>query len=188
LRSYCIFCRSGSERSIAAVINGQDNPFTAISPRRVVRENRKGKWVTRDMSLLPGYVFLYTEEERPNVKVHAKDLYRILQYESGIRSLQDGDEQYALWVYRNHGKIGISRLIDSGDQVTVIDGPLKDCHGKILRIDKHKRRAIVEFEIFEKKRQVSLSVETLHAHPPETLAGEQTGDGTPKNPTGSKKA
>ena len=159
---YCVFCRTGAESAVAQAISQNDPELTAIAPHRILSERRQGQWVDRQFALLPGYVFLYVEREMPvKQKAKAQDLYKILEYEHGVAQLIGPDEAYAHWVYRHHGQIRPSRLLVDGDQVIAIEGPLKDCTGKIVRLDRHKRRAWVEFEFDKEKRTVSLSAEWI---------------------------
>ena len=158
--SYCIFCRTGSEQSVAQAISQSDPELTAIAPTRILSEKRQGQWVERAVTLLPGYVFLYVEREMPiKQKARAQNMYKILEYEHGLAQLTGQDEEYALWVYRHQGQIKPSKVLVEGDKIIAVDGPLKDCTGKIVRLDKHKRRAWVEFEFEKQKRTVSLSAE-----------------------------
>ncbi len=160
--SYCVFCRTGSETEVAKAISQNDPELTAIAPHRILSERRQGKWVERTVALLPGYVFLYVDREMPiKQKAKANDLYKILEYEHGMAKLTGPDEAYAQWIYRHQGKIAPSKILSDGDTVQVIDGPLKDCTGKITKLDRHKRRAWVEFEFDGQKRTVSLTAEWI---------------------------
>lgn len=127
---------------------------------RILSERRQGQWVDRAVSLLPGYVFLYVDREMPiKQKAKAHNLFKLLEYEHGVAQLTGQDEEYAQWVYRHQGQIKPSKVLVEGDKVIALAGPLKDCMGKIVRLDRHKRRAWVEFEFDGEKRTVSLSAE-----------------------------
>lgn len=105
---------------------------------------------------------MFVEREMPiKQKARAQNLYKILEYEHGIAQLTGQDEEYALWVFRHQGKIAPSKVLVEGDKIITVDGPLKDCTGKIVKLDKHKRRAWVEFEFDGHKRIVSLSAECV---------------------------
>jgi transcriptional antiterminator NusG len=49
--------------------------------------------------------------------------------------------------------------LDAGNMITVISGPLKDMKGKVVKLDKHKKRVVVAFEFVGELREVNLSVE-----------------------------
>lgn len=158
--TYCVFCRTGSEQAVAQAIQQNDPEVQAIAPQRILTEKRQGQWIERPVTLLPGYVFLYTQRELPiKQKAKARNLYKVLEYEHGVAKLTGQDEEYALWIYRHQGAISPSKVLEEGDQVIAIEGPLKDCSGKIVKKDRHKRRIWVEFEFDKQKRTVSLSAE-----------------------------
>jgi transcriptional antiterminator NusG len=89
------------------------------------------------------------------------DVYKVLGYGTDSRELLDNDYQYAMWIYRHCGNIETSKVILEGSTVRVVDGPLVDGIGTIIRIDRHKRRAWVEFDFYGKKHTVSLSIEDI---------------------------
>ncbi len=84
-----------------------------------------------------------------------------VEYSSGFKELQGMDYEYAMWVYRHQGNINTSRVLTEGGIVRVIDGPLLDGVGAIVKLDKHKRRVWIEFEFDGQKRLVSLSAECV---------------------------
>ncbi len=161
--SYCLFCKSGLEQSVAKTINANYKGLLAIAPLRVVQEKKKNKWERRSLALLPGYVFLFAETEDADspIRVRVNHMYKMLQYEGGIRELVHEDLDYAMWIHRNHGNIAPSKVLYDGQTIQVIDGPLLDCQGRIVRLDKRKRRALVEFDFDGQKRIVSLSAECV---------------------------
>lgn len=185
---YCVFCKTGAESLTARYINEiYEGQLEAISPTRILKEKRSGRWYEVEKALLPGYIFIFTydgvslEEVSLNEgalnEVHQNgvsldktrlddvrqlmSVYRILQYQNGVRSLTGSDWEYADWVYRNHGRIGPSKAIEEGGIIRIIDGPLMDNVGRIIKLDRHKRRAMVEFNFDGRTQVVSLSVEMM---------------------------
>ncbi len=164
LRCYCLFVRSGSEQTVADGICKGDPGIRAIAPKRSVQEKRSGSWTKRTLALLPGYVFVFGDLENNDLrKLKADNVYKLLKYDNELRELLGDDREYAFWILRNHGDIGTSKVLDLGTGIRVVEGPLADCKGKIVRLDKHKRRATVEFEFDGKVRTVSLSAEVVTA-------------------------
>lgn len=159
---YCIFCRSGQERSVVSRLKGSYPEMEALAPLRIVPEKRDGKWTDREHVLLPGYVFVYALGRLPvGIKQKEPHIYRLLDYDEDMRSLFGEDREYAMWLLRHHGQIVPSKVLCQGDEVTVVDGPLKDCQGTIKKLDKHKRRAWISFKFAGEIRTVSLGVEFL---------------------------
>ena len=159
---YCIFCRSGQERSVVSRIKFSYPEMEALAPVRIVPEKRDGKWTDREHVLLPGYVFVYALGRLPvGIKQKEPHIYRLLDYDEDMRSLFGEDREYAMWLLRHHGQIAPSKVLCQGDEITVVDGPLKDCQGTIKKLDKHKRRAWISFKFAGEVRTVSLGVEFL---------------------------
>jgi transcription antitermination factor NusG len=123
---------------------------------------RGGVWTTAQKPLLPGYVFAFaTEADEPALSVHP-DVLRILQYADKHRALVGGDLAFARWIQDHGGTIGISKAyFDEGQRIVIASGPLSDYHGKILRIDKRKQRALVELDFAGRQQTVSLSFDYL---------------------------
>jgi hypothetical protein len=46
LKSWCVFCKTGSERDVAGFVTKLDDEIEAIAPVRVLQEKRKGQWQT----------------------------------------------------------------------------------------------------------------------------------------------
>ncbi len=140
-------------------INNLGSGIRAIAPIRVVLEKRNGKWERTKRPLIDGYVFIYIEDDKSiDCFRFLIGVYKVLEYETGERTLRGADYDYALWIYRHDGRIEPSKALTEGSQVKIIDGPLMSVVGKIIRIDKHKRRAWVEFEFNDTTQKVSLSV------------------------------
>ena len=59
--AYCVFCRSGYEKTIANEIQA-GVACAALPVRKEKRENHKGKWLAFETVVLPGYLFLYAEQ------------------------------------------------------------------------------------------------------------------------------
>jgi len=163
IRSYCMLCRTGSEQFVARSITRYYPELMAIAPVKTLQEKRNGQWEQREQIMLPGYLFLYTDRELPFDLCRKVDLlYRTLEYEKGMRILTGSDEEYAQWIYRHQGNIGTSRVtVEEGQDIQVIDGPLLDCRGTIMKLDRHKRRAVISLTFDGQKRMVSISVECV---------------------------
>jgi transcription antitermination factor NusG len=158
LQAYCILCRTGAEQEVKQKIETFMTGIEAIVPMRILEEKKDRQWQRVERPLLPGYVFLYSEKELPHDLIwKINHLYRILQYERGLRSLQREDRDYAFWLYRHQGQIQPSTVLQEGETIRVIDGPLLDATGTITRLDKRHRRAWVSFTFDGETRIVSLS-------------------------------
>ena len=87
--------------------------------------------------------------------------YHILTYDDNTWQLRGDDLLVAKWIIENNGMIGVSKLYCEGDNIRIVDGPLKKIEGRICRIDKRNRNALVSFGIFEQTFKVWLAFEYL---------------------------
>ena len=159
MRTYCIFRPNGTEKTVMRLTRGIDRETEAISPVRILQEKRAGSWQPRSQPLLPGYLFVYAEKDIPVDEINApSDVYKVLGYEAEGKGLIGPDYEYAMWIYRHNGEIGASEIILEGSTVRVVSGPLLDGIGTIRKLDRHKRRAVVEFNFYGKMQRISLSV------------------------------
>ena len=165
IHTYCLMCRTGTEKNVVREIARAAPLLEAIAPVRILREKRSSTWRSIEKPLLPGYVFVYsvTSEIPASVLRRIRNIYKILDYDQGLRRLREEDHAYAMWLYRYHGEIEPSKVLAEGQRVIAIEGPLSDVCGTIVRLDKRKRKAWVEFDFDGHKRRVSLSAEWIVA-------------------------
>lgn len=160
--AYCIFCKKSKESKVAKYFNLLEEEIVAIAPTKVLYEKRQGSWVSKEVSLIPNYVFVYANDNIDIKRISKlSDAYRPIQYDDGQRELAGKDLEYALWIHKNQGKIEVTKYIQWGETIKVVEGPLTDHIGIIQKMDKHKRRIWVSFDFAGQSRVVALSAECI---------------------------
>jgi len=167
---YCIACRTGGEAKVRAHLNkyfgrefGDLNDVKVFYPQRRMFERRKGKKLVTDQPILPGYLMLSSEfdlqDRVPEVR-RIPGCYGFLRNLDKSVALKGADLQYAAWIMGNKGMIKPSKIeYEEGEPIKVLEGPLKDLHGTILRVDRSSSRVLVAFEFANVVRKVSMPVE-----------------------------
>lgn len=172
MKSYCLYCKTGSEGKLLSLLKKDmmelaDIEVAILYPKKLVHEKHRGSWITVEQPLLPGYLFLYVpdEESLPAYIIREeRDAYKMLRYSDGTIELQSSDAQYALWIYSHDGTIQPSTVVfREGQIVKVLDGPMKDMQGRIIKLDRHKKRVIVAFSFAGEQKRVNLSVNIIYA-------------------------
>ena len=153
---YCVFCRTGRQKDVAASIHRQFG-VTALIPVKVILEKRHHSWVEREVDLIPGYVFVYDNNKEAHDFASVLHGYRVLKYDTQCKALYGADEEFALWLFKHSGRLEISTMFGDGDSIKVISGPLTDCAGHIVKMDKHKQRALIEFGLMGTSKKIWLS-------------------------------
>jgi transcription antitermination factor NusG len=146
---YC-YCISCDARQQASVVKRLPLVFRchAFSPIKVIRkwQGRAQGYVKVPVSLLPGYVFLFTYENiEPEMLRKIDGFNKVLQYDVGIYKLNEQDEKFARWLLKNNGIIGELKVYYVGDRIMVSHGHLGGLFGEITKVDKRKHRVHVEF-------------------------------------------
>ena len=77
-----------------------------------------------------------------------------------------------VYMANEEGVIGLSNIVIDNDTVKVIDGPLRNYKGFVVKIDKHKGRARVLFKFNGQDHLIDLSVNILKTISDENIRNE----------------
>lgn len=166
---YCLFCMTQRCKVIAQLleIRGVQRAF---SPQIVRKQRVKGENVKKRFDLLPGYVFLYSEERLQDYSFfYGMDgvIRRVGRTETGYE-LAGSDLDFALKLLEKDGLVEGMKLYHSGDEVRLEDPLFSGCEGQIIKIDYRKERAKVAFVFDNAQREIWVSLdEVKHIHLPE---------------------
>ena len=110
----------------------------------------KGQWHIQKKKLFPGYLFLISE----NLDELHEQLKRV---EAMTKLLGAGDDIIAL----TQNEIDFLLRFAGDDKVVILSGPLKGMESTIQRIDRHKRKAWLNLEMFGRQQLVEVGVEIV---------------------------
>lgn len=127
------------------------------------KKRYQGSWHTEKRILFPGYVFM--------VSGRLADLYKGLQKVTGMTKLLGTgeeivpltEEEVNLLKKMGAGEkpVGLSTGIIENGTVMITDGPLAGMEGCIRKIDRHKRKAWLEVEMFGRTTQMEAGLEII---------------------------
>jgi transcriptional antiterminator NusG len=137
---------------------------------REILHTKKGRKIKLTTPLFPGYIFLYKEIEK---------ILRIKKYNlltqfikpvvfNGVPATVGKEEMRLLFSSSNtEGLFRLSQgyLADDG-RVQITQGPLKDIAGKIIFINKKKRKVRVRLTLFNREVNVSLGLDLISSIQP----------------------
>jgi len=163
---YAIHVRTGREDAVCEEIRkqvallGYNAEYELLVPKRKLQERRQGEFVEVIRTMFPGYVLAQSEDIREfaNVVTRGKGIFRFLQNEGEFQEIRLEEISAIVYMTDEAGVIGPSEALLEGDLITVVSGPLKGCEGLIKKIDKHHRRAKVEFWLDGRRHQIDLAV------------------------------
>lgn len=122
-----------------------------------------GKWHRKTRILFPGYVFMITEqiqelyEELKKIKAFS----RILGDRNCLTPLSVGEVAF---LEKFGGSEQVARMsvgLIENEQVWITEGPLMGMEGCIKKIDRHKRRAWIQVEMFGKTIDAAVGLEIV---------------------------
>ena len=142
---YCLFCATEKCDNIAKTAMELFD-CRALSPKQVQHTWSKGKMIDRENDLLPGYVFLYFQDQVENIAVfHSiNGVIRCLSDTSKQFELTGADEQFALMLYQKNGVIGKTTVYREGQRIHVCKGAFEGLETKILKVNHRNSRILIE--------------------------------------------
>jgi len=138
-------------------------------PRRSLRVRRRGRWRDVLAPVFPGYLFIETEEVPAELYWGLKRLpgfIRFLKSNHDIRPLPM-PEARILTALLKYGEVVQRSTVefDETRRIRIVDGPLKELEGRIVKVDKRKGRAKVKLDLYDDSYLVDFGFEALEAAP-----------------------
>ena len=163
----CLFCLTGHEAAVVRAVEDK-GIGRAIYPRKHKRLRRGTQWEDLYAPLLPGYVFVFSPAFDPAAQAALgglQSVIRLLRYENrgGSAVLAGPDRQFADWLWRHGGLIGVLQAVRLGDRVEIVDGLFKAFHGRVVQMDRRKQTARIELDILGGTKYLWLSYDCLKA-------------------------
>ncbi len=153
--AYCLFCETQNCKTIAEYIT-RNYEYRCIYPQIIQRKWVKGISMEEGHDWLPGYLFLYTNNKIiPRFDI--KGIIRCL----GNGELTGGDLSFAEMILRQDGTMGIIPLIEEGERCRINDPAWEDIQGKVIKMDRGRKRCCVEYEFDDVKRTIWAGYEII---------------------------
>ena len=145
--AYCLYTLQGLEVNIASELNSNYDYILATPLTKMSHRSRNGNKYDTQEILLGGYIFLYIEKNRDVYKIKStKNYFKILNRQNDDGKLYDEDLRYANWVLEAEGLISVSEAIELNGKVKIINGPLKNLEGNIVKYSKRNRNCLIEID------------------------------------------
>jgi transcriptional antiterminator NusG len=156
--TFCVFCETSQEDKVETFLQRLGyNVISALVERNIFKN---GKLKKEFRSIIPGYVFFENKAEPDWNKIcKFEHIYYPLHYPSGKKYLINNDLHFVKWLKEYNGKINISKAIEVKNKIKIIEGPLKELEGKIVKINKKQKCAGIKIEGEGIKNLIWLSYE-----------------------------
>lgn len=161
---YVVQVHTGNEESIRIQCEEHiKSPVleSCFIPRYEEKRKINGMWKVLERKLFPGYVFMVTDS--PDHLFHSlktiHGLTKLIGTGEDIIPLKEEEVDFILRFGGKEHLVGMSEGIIEGEKVIVTSGPLVGQEGLIKKIDRHKRKAWLELEMFGRMQRVEVGLE-----------------------------
>lgn len=165
---YVIWTLTGKEEIVRDEILaqlGEDNREKLHILTRERKQKYRGEWMMRKEKLFPGYLFMDLSAEQ--VEPVRTALWKVTEHAKVIKSgddlypIREDEERFLRRMTGDTTNVAVSIGVIEGDKIIVQEGPLIGMEGMIKRIDRHKRMAVLEVELFKRISEVKVGLEIV---------------------------
>lgn len=123
----------------------------------------RGEWELKQKILFPGYIFIITDYIQKTMEMlrEVSGLTKLLGDDDGPIPISGAEEEFLKRIGGEEQVVDISEGIIEGTQVKVMRGPLMGLEALIRKIDRHRRKAWLEIDMFGEKRTMEIGLEVL---------------------------
>ena len=163
---YVMQVRTGTEENIRCqcqrLINS-DILERCFIPYYQQKKRFQGEWHIQERILFPGYVFLIAEnlEQLVNELKKVIGLTKIIGTGNEIVPLISEEVDLLMKMGTDKQLVEMSCGIIENDRVQIVSGPLTGMEGSIRRIDRNKRIAHLEIEMFGRTVEMKVGLEII---------------------------
>jgi len=142
--------------------------FPIYFPQRRLDIRRKGKVKASMSAVFPGYIFVEASCDEEIISSqwkfrHTEGFYRFLRSNQEITHLVDRDLELVLHFLRNTDAIAGRSMVyfDEDSRIVVVEGPLSGLEGRIIKVDRRKRRAKIMLDLYNDSFAIDLAFEVI---------------------------
>ncbi len=163
---YVIQTRAGEEKECVSLCNKRldSEVYREIFiPKYIAKMHFRKKWHDIVKVLFPGYFFVDTD----NIEGWRKELGKIERFTRVLRNAEQiapithEEEAFLRGTMDKDYTIRCSTGLIIGDRICITDGPLRDYYGLIKKIDRHRRVAKLEVNLFGRMTPAEVGLEVL---------------------------
>lgn len=158
----CLMVETGMEAAVLQLLKVM-RLGKGIYPQRVRIRKIRGVWRKDHIRLLPGYVFVFAEEEIPIWTYRwVPHVLKVLRYDREPDGyLRGTDLAFAQAVTELDGRLDILDAVDEEGFIRVTDRLLNLLHGEVLSVDRGKRQVRIRVNLVGQPRIVQMNYQLL---------------------------
>ena len=125
----------------------------------------RGEWIPSRDNMFAGYLFVDTENPNDfDARLHSRyRTLKLLRINGRITAIRPEEEELLMLMGGKEHVVRFSSGFKEGDRVVIESGSLKDLDGKIEKLDRHNRQAVVTLSLFGLETHVTLGLEIVRS-------------------------
>lgn len=164
---YILFIKTGDEDKMKRKLRYEG--LNSFVPKMKVVHRKAGESTLIVKPMFPGYLFIESEMNQTELIQKLREIQermpkfmKLLKVDKeGTSVLYPQEQAYLKSLLNEEMVMDHSIGIIEGDRTMIIEGPLMGMESKIIKIDRHKRRAVIEVMICNVPTQVNVSLEII---------------------------
>lgn len=163
---YVIHVMAGMETAAETLLQkylNQDHYTEIFIPRYTSMRRYGGKWCDVLRALFPGYVFIdgtVPDGIFARMKLIPKEM-QMIHADTEILSVYPEEEKFIKNLMDEEHIVRMSTGFFIGEELCITRGALRNYKGRIKKIDRHKRTAVLAVELFGRETPVEVGLEVV---------------------------
>lgn len=163
---HVLFVLGGYEQKITQKIN--ESHHDAFLPKVTKIFKRKDELRKEDVLLFKNYIFVKSNHDTTefqkyiqNEVQHLTGFIKLLKHDQQTESLYPHEKEFLMKFANKDHVIEDSKGLIEGDKIVITEGPLMGHESLIKKIDRHKRIAQLDIEMFGQQRTITVALEII---------------------------
>lgn len=172
---YVIQTLWGEEHKVAQILKSDllSDTERAFVPTYEKKIKKQGQTMSAVRKLFPCYVFVETEEavalpEKLRSLRETKGYYKLLKLlktGESIIPLSGEEEERLRQLMGDSHHVAMSKGIIENEQVVFTEGPLMNSTGRVKKVLRHRKLAVIEYELFGRTVEMTVGLEIVEKVP-----------------------
>ena len=130
---------------------------------RIEKQKHKDRYIEKERLLFPGYLFVETDypEKIHEILCSQPEYIKILGNDGMFLPLTVREEEFLNRITGHTDKVDMSLGIIEDGAVKILSGPLSGFEQYIVKVDRHKRKAYLEMELFGEVKKIIAGLEIV---------------------------
>ena len=171
---YALQVKTRGEEKFMRLFRSQNSlsPLRLYFPQRSLDICRKGKITPSRHAVFSGYVFLELDKDEDVRRylyafTKTEGFFRFLRSNADIAPLQNRDLELIRHFIKIGPLAGKSKVyFDENSRIVVLEGPLSGLEGRIVKVDKRKKRAKIMLDLYADSFCIDLAFEVMAKRTP----------------------